>query len=545
MDQHPNVIKVRGFGRDRGKFFLVMEMLDGVTLRSILDDPSSEPVSEEEAFAVTRAVGDALKYAHAKGAIHGDIRPEKIFITEGYAVKVLDLLPASAPRTLPFFVEEAAPNGLESLDQRDDVYGLACLAYELFAGRHPYNANSPLEALNAGLNVAPILRLGAKRWEALARGLALRREHRTASVAAFLSELGVTGNEKLRPEAEAAASAPAASAPVAPAAIRTHDEDMPIVGDYSGSWQVRTQPTAPPPPPPPQPQRTSLAESTATWQRYPPRDFEMYAELPELPSRRERHEARPIFWGVALVAALAIVATVGVTWNYEPARNRAVAWIAEGATFAKTALSKGPQAPHVEPETTVATPPIAAVTPDQPASVANPVPDSSAASTRRRPARRPGRARRASGRLADSRSERAARIIIGAQNLPAALPAPNVATNVGPEVIEFANQVVTISEGQTVATVAIRRRGGNLSESSVVWWTGDGSAVADDDYANLGARIEKFAAGEDMHTIHIPLVGDSKPEGRESFYVNLRNSEAAGRRTDQSQRMEVVVVDDD
>jgi hypothetical protein len=105
--------------------------------------------------------------------------------------------------------------------------------------------------------------------------------------------------------------------------------------------------------------------------------------------------------------------------------------------------------------------------------------------------------------------------------------------------------VVTISEGRAVASTTIRRRGGNLGESSVVWWTSDGTAHADDDYANLGARIEKFAAGQETLEIYIPIVVDSNPEGRENFYLSLRNSEAPGRRSDQAQRIEIVIVDDD
>jgi serine/threonine protein kinase len=518
---HPNVVKVRGFGRDAGKFFLVMELLEGVTLRSILDDPSSpEPVSEAEIFAVLRAVGDALKYAHAKGAIHGDIRPEKIFITEGYAVKVLDLLPASAPRTLPFFVEEAASNRPTSPDQRDDVYGLACLAYELFAGRHPYNTNSPLEALNAGLNLAPILRLGPKRWEALARGLALRREHRTASVAAFLTELGITGNEKLRPEGGASASAPASgSAPTSTSApiphTRARDDDVPVVGDYSGSWEVRSHP-APPAPPPPQPPRAEFAERAEAWQRYP-RDFDLYAELP---GRAARRPSRPILWGLALVAGLAVVAAVGVYWNYQPARARSEELLSKGFALAENAFSRGAQvAPGAEQDAAVVTPPIAEISPEPPAEVA----DSSTSSTRIESPPQPEQS----------------------QPVKAAAPAPRPADASQPEVVEFATPVVTISEGQTVATATVRRRGGSLSESSFVWWTSDGSATADDDYANLGARIEKFAAGEETRTIHIPLVSDSKAESRENFYVNLREGEQLGRRLDQAQRIEIVVVDDD
>ncbi|HLF11989.1 MAG TPA: serine/threonine-protein kinase, partial [Gammaproteobacteria bacterium] len=223
---HPNVIKVLGFGSDRGKYFVVMELLEGASLRLILDEASPELLSQEESFAVLRGVGDALKYAHVKGAIHGDIRPEKVFITSEFVVKVLDLLPASSARTVPFFVEDTAAEGLATPNRRDDVYGLACLAYELLSGRHPFNANSPLEAFNAGFVPAPIAGLGRRSWDALTRGLALRREQRTASVAEFLAELGVTGEEKLRP-AQPETAPNVATAPSRPAV--GNDTDVPVI----------------------------------------------------------------------------------------------------------------------------------------------------------------------------------------------------------------------------------------------------------------------------------------------------------------------------
>ncbi len=88
------------------------------------------------------------------------------------------------------------------------MYGLACLAYELLTGRHPYNGNSPLEALAAGLAPQPVPDLSTLRWQALSRGLALRRERRTASVPEFLAGLGVTGIETVRPGEEPQPQAP-------------------------------------------------------------------------------------------------------------------------------------------------------------------------------------------------------------------------------------------------------------------------------------------------------------------------------------------------
>ena len=91
----------------------------------------------------------------------------------------------------------------------------------------------------------------------------------------------------------------------------------------------------------------------------------------------------------------------------------------------------------------------------------------------------------------------------------------------------------------------IRRRGETPGESSIVWWTSDGSALASDDYADLGTTVEKFAAGDEALTINIPIVGDAKSEGRESFYVNLAKREERGDLSQPAQRIEIVVIDDD
>ena len=60
---------------------------------------------------------------------------------------------------------------------------------------------------------------------------------------------------------------------------------------------------------------------------------------------------------------------------------------------------------------------------------------------------------------------------------------------------------------------------------------------------DVGAKIERFAAGEQTRTIHIPIVHDSKREGRENFYVNLRPGQSG--KNEPPQRVEVVIEDDD
>jgi hypothetical protein len=105
----------------------------------------------------------------------------------------------------------------------------------------------------------------------------------------------------------------------------------------------------------------------------------------------------------------------------------------------------------------------------------------------------------------------------------------------------FAERTLTVNEWDGSARVLIRRTGSLDAEASVVWWTTDGTAIGDEDYAVLGARVARFAVGEDTQVLHIPLIADSLPESRESFVVNLRAERAGGA----AAQLEVVVLDDD
>jgi hypothetical protein len=112
-----------------------------------------------------------------------------------------------------------------------------------------------------------------------------------------------------------------------------------------------------------------------------------------------------------------------------------------------------------------------------------------------------------------------------------------------PETFEFGQPVVTVSESSAGARVLVLRNGGTRGESSVVWWTTDGSAMPGSDYADLGTVVLRFARGEQNRTLQIPIVGDATPEGIETFYVNMRPSDAPA--DAEPQRVEIVIQDDD
>jgi serine/threonine protein kinase len=208
---HPNIAKVLEFGRDGDRYFVCEQLLQGASLRVVLDASAPDPLEEHEVLGILRYVGDALNYSHAKGIVHGDLRLDNVFVTEAYEVKLTGFLPSTEPRPEPVFVEDPT-TGCQP-HPSDDVYGLACLAYELLTRRHPYGGKTPLEALRAGLTAVPVPKLSPERWQALSRGVGLRRGRRTATIPELLAGLGVTGVETLHPAAKDVASTASPRAP--------------------------------------------------------------------------------------------------------------------------------------------------------------------------------------------------------------------------------------------------------------------------------------------------------------------------------------------
>jgi hypothetical protein len=114
-----------------------------------------------------------------------------------------------------------------------------------------------------------------------------------------------------------------------------------------------------------------------------------------------------------------------------------------------------------------------------------------------------------------------------------------------PESFEVAVRTVTVSEREAGARITVRRRGGSLGDSSIVWWTADGTATAGNDYADLGRIAERFARGEAARTIYVPIIGDAASESREVFYVNLDLNTPDSERLEPIVRVEVSITDDD
>jgi hypothetical protein len=124
------------------------------------------------------------------------------------------------------------------------------------------------------------------------------------------------------------------------------------------------------------------------------------------------------------------------------------------------------------------------------------------------------------------------------QTAPATAP-PQLARAAGPTSFSFQQSALTVRESDVAARITIRRTGDLAGTAEVSWWTADGSAVADRDYADLGARIERFAPGEATRTVYVPITNDAIGEPARSFTVLL------GRGGDAASEIRVDIVDDD
>jgi serine/threonine-protein kinase len=145
---HPHILPLYDSGSADGFFYYVMPAVRGESLRQRLERERQLPV--EEAVRLTRQIAAALDHAHARGLIHRDIKPENILLHEGEAM-VTDFgiaLASSAAGerltesgiavgTAEYMSPEQAA-GERELDQRTDVYSLACVLYELLAGEPPF-----------------------------------------------------------------------------------------------------------------------------------------------------------------------------------------------------------------------------------------------------------------------------------------------------------------------------------------------------------------------------------------------------------------------
>ncbi|HEX2274076.1 MAG TPA: Stk1 family PASTA domain-containing Ser/Thr kinase [Acidimicrobiales bacterium] len=162
---HPNIVAVYDWGEEGGTYFIVMEFVDGPTLRELIRHEG--PLLPFRAAEIAAEIAGALDFAHRRGVIHRDVKPGNVLISG--LVKVTDFGIARAAAgdpqesltqtgavmgTATYFSPEQA-QGLQ-IDPRSDVYSLGVVLYEMVTGRPPFIGDSPVAIAYQHVRETPV-----------------------------------------------------------------------------------------------------------------------------------------------------------------------------------------------------------------------------------------------------------------------------------------------------------------------------------------------------------------------------------------------------
>ncbi len=149
MLSHPNIVSVYDFSKDSDSQYIVMELLEGITLKQYMQKKGA--LSWKEALHFATQISKALSHAHAKGIVHRDIKPQNIMVVKDGSIKVADFgiahlqneSSAEARETMGsvHYISPEQAHG-DPVDARADIYSLGIVMYEMLTGQLPYEGDT-------------------------------------------------------------------------------------------------------------------------------------------------------------------------------------------------------------------------------------------------------------------------------------------------------------------------------------------------------------------------------------------------------------------
>jgi serine/threonine-protein kinase len=287
---HQNIVRVIDFGIEEGSYQMVMEFVEGESLKDVFD--RWRPLQWDIALAIVHQVCRGLEHAHAKGIVHRDVKPGNVMITKAGVVKITDF--GLAKLTQGTTVQTAADSILgtplymspeqafgESVDQRSDLFSLGTVLYELLTGRQPFAGENYMGVIQNIINkeipavrdLNPEVSIDAE--HIVMRALAKDRDQRFSSARQFReaieAALGLDG-------------------------LSRATSSIPALLDRDGATRILSRASVTP-----APARTSSSASSS-WST--------------VSSMKKRHQSAPPLW--ATMAVVAVVLGGAATWFFWP-----------------------------------------------------------------------------------------------------------------------------------------------------------------------------------------------------------------------------------
>jgi hypothetical protein len=490
---HPNIVRVHEFDRDGDLAFFSMEYLRGEMLSRVLAVADATALHRPYALAIIRDVGAAIAHAHARGVVHGDLNPGNIFVTDGGEIRVLDFGASHQLHSAPWISEfdqhqqiaVATPSYAscqvlegEAADARDDVYALACVAYKLLTGNHPFHDDTALKARTLRLSPARPEGLTRQQWSTLREGLHFDRERRPGDVHSWLDRLDLRAAAVRLPELQSL---------WLPRPRRRHPLEWGAAGIataliMAGAWFALTH-------------HDEVDRGAAA----------LGAQIKSMLA----HPAPIRLRGDAAIAASAATNPPAAPSSAQvdippaaPAAVQATAFTAPATSSvaASSASAAAPVAPAPAPAPATAAAQVAAPAP-VPAPPTAPVAASATA--------------------------------------PGVAPAPAVAASgpggIGPRArIELAADSVDVPPTEDMARIVVRRSRTLRDDVSFTWWTESGTAKPGVDFVPVKSTVERIEKGENAVSLAVPLIADPARHASRSFYVvidDASDNAALGPRT--------------
>ena len=202
MLSHPNIVQVYDVSSSDTANFIVMELIDGITLKQYMEKKGT--LNWKETLHFSMQIGKALEHAHGRGIVHRDIKPHNVMVLKNGSVKVTDFgiarvmsksntLTKEALGSVHYISPEQAKGGW--VDNRSDLYSLSVVMYEMMTGRPPYDGESPvavaIQHINGGAAMPSTLNPNIPKGleQIIMKGMALEVKDRYASATEMLHDM--------------------------------------------------------------------------------------------------------------------------------------------------------------------------------------------------------------------------------------------------------------------------------------------------------------------------------------------------------------------